>query len=496
VRVKPETWRTICRWLLVPPVFIAGSFGFVIAMMFSVLLDQSCLQWAERLGLNLQPHLLLNLLGVVVFFLILTIWTIPTAFVIGFALRSGKAVPVQWGLSLALVLTIAFFWTAKYSDFAPLVMHSAMLGAFACLIGGIVLSYRVAHRVRTHILTNAATLILLLLPCLVAFTQVSKQPPSARRLWSTVLQEGTWQAMNTGSGFSATRQVAVVGDRVVAVFDAGYPEYVDKQPMSKYRLVSLVAKTGEIKNSREFVGRWGSMPSVFSTNDGHVIFEQGSLKSLNPDLTEAGPQFNFDRGRVEHMSPDGSTLAWETSPGTVLLDSHTLTPIGKPLVESSPSSVSPTAVLTQGTIWNKYPKDRTFVGLTDEHGERLLFHGDCGFSQFLNNDTVLLVGCGKIRLLNSKGVIFKEVTTGRGPARPTSISQDGRRFALEFSDEKGDPSILLYEYFLVFDAETLQPVAMVRISDLPERQSWSAFSADGEYFVAGNPNNLSLYQLP
>jgi hypothetical protein len=99
-------------------------------------------------------------------------------------------------------------------------------------------------------------------------------------------------------------------------------------------------------------------------------------------------------------------------------------------------------------------------------------------------------------LLDTKGTLLKKAATGRGPARLTGISQDGKRFSLEFSDEKGDPSVLLYEYFLVFDADTLQPVATVRISDLPERQSWSAFSADGRYFAAGNPDNLSLYELP
>jgi hypothetical protein len=494
VRVKPETWRTIGRWLLVPPVLLAGQFGCVLAMMFSVLVDQSCLQWAERFKLNVQPNLLLNLLSVVLFFLVFAIWTVPTAYAIGFALRTGKTARLQWGLSVALLLTIGFEWATKRSEFP--VLGTAMAAAIICLVAGIVLSFRLEHRARTHLLANAAAFAVLLLPSFVAFAEASKQPPNAKRLWSTVLQKNTWQAMNTGSEFGAARQAVVVGERVVAVFDAGYPEYVDKQPMSKYRLVSLDIQTGQTKNSREFVGHWGAMPSLFATNDGHVIFEQGSLKSLNPDLTEAGPELNIDHGRVGQISPDGSTLAWETSPGTVLLDSHSLAPIGKPLAESSPNSVSTTAVLTYATIWNAYPKDRTFVGWADEHGLRLLFHGDCGIAQFLTNETVVLVGCGRIRLLNSKGAIFKEETTGRGPARLTSVSQDGKRFALEFSDEKGDPSVLLYEYFLVFDAETLQPVATVRISDLPERQSWSAFSADGKYFVAGNPNSLSLYELP
>lgn len=494
MRVKPETWRTVGRWLLVPPVFLVGSFGLAVGMMFSILLDQGCLQWAERLKLNLQPYLLLNLLDVILFFLVLALWTVPTAFAIGFALRTGKTARLQWGLSVALLLTIVFKWVTKRSEF-PL-LGIATVVAIACLVAGIVLSFRLQHRVRTHLLANAAAFTVLLSPCFVGFAEASKQPPNAKRLWSSVLQKDTWQAMNTGSEFGAARQVVVVGDRVVAVFDAGYPEYVDKQPMSKYRLVSIEIKTGEIKNSREFFGPWGAMPWLFATNDGHVIFEQGSLKSLNPDLTDAGPQLKIDHGRVGQISSDGATLAWETFPGTVLLDSRTLTPVGKPLSESSPNSVSATAVLTYATRWNEYPKDRTFVGFADDHGLRLLFHGDCGIANFLNNNTVVMVGCGKISLLDSKGAILKESVTSRGPARLTSISQDGKRFALEFSDEKGDPSVLLYEYFLVFDAETLRPVATVRISDLPERQSWSAFSADGRYFAAGNPNDLSLYQLP
>lgn len=494
MRVKPETWRTVGRWLLVPPVLLAGQFCFIVAVMFFVLLDQSCLEFAQHLKLNVPPNLMLNLFNVIVFLLVLTIWTVPTAFAIGFAMRTGKAARLQWGVSVAVLLTIVFEWATKRFEFP--VLGIAMAAAIICLVAGIVLSFRLVHKARTHFLANAVAFVVLLVPCFVAFAEASKQPPNAKRLWSTVLQKDTWQAMNTGSEFGAVRQVAVVGDRVVAVFDAGYPEYVDKQPMSKYRLVSLAIETGEIKDSREFVGPWGAMPWLFATNDGHVIFEQETLKSLNPDLTEAGPQLKIDHGRVGEISPDGTTLAWETSPGTVLLDSHTLTPIGKPLDESTPNSVSANAVLTYATIWNQYPKDRTFVGWADEHGLRLLFHGDCGIARFLNNDTVALVGCGRIRLLNSMGVVVKETTTGRGPARLTSVSQDGKRFALEFSDEKGDPSILLYEYFLVFDADTLQPVATIRMSDLPERQSWSAFSADGKYFAAGNPNNLSLYQLP
>jgi hypothetical protein len=303
--------------------------------------------------------------------------------------------------------------------------------------------------------------------------------------------------MNTGSSYAATRQVAFAGNKVIAIFDSGYPTYEGKQPMSKYRLLSLDAGTGEIKSSRELVGHWGAMPYLFATDDGHIVLDDhGTMKSLNPDLTEAGPHFTLDHGRVGRVSTDGSTLVWETDPGATLLDSRTLLPVGKRLAESVPASVSRTAVLTSNAYWYRdYPKDRAFVGITDEHGLRLLFHGECGREPtFVDNATVLLLGCGKMWTLNLDGTILKEASLPGGRSTLAGISENGRRFALQFSDEKGDPSILLYEYFIIFDVASLQPVTTVRISDMPERQSWSAFSPDGRYFAAGNPNNLSLYQ--
>jgi hypothetical protein len=75
-------------------------------------------------------------------------------------------------------------------------------------------------------------------------------------------------------------------------------------------------------------------------------------------------------------------------------------------------------------------------------------------------------------------------------------SRDGSRFAIDSSDSEGDPSFLIYEHLIVYDGNTAAPLAMVPIKNLPERQSWSALSPDGKYFVVGNPNDLSMYQLP
>lgn len=321
---------------------------------------------AQALGLSVALSIVLSFLSLVFFVSAVAIWTTLTVFTVGFALRTRKASRFQWGLTLAILLATPYVWAKHPSGFVT-ASHLAALGAGVLLVCGVVLSFRLAHKLRTHFLTNAGAFVILALPCGVAYARAAKEPPNAQRLWSTVLERGTWQAMNTGSDFAATRQVAFAGDRVLAIFDAGFPQYEGKQPMSKYRLVSLDAKTGEIKNLREFGGPWGAMPYVFPTDDGHIILEQGSLRSLNPDLSNAGPKFDPDHGRVIYVSPDDSTMAWETDPGTVLLDSHSLIPSGKRFAESVPSSVSATAVLTGNISWSRdYPNDRTFVGLRDE----------------------------------------------------------------------------------------------------------------------------------
>lgn len=268
--------------------------------------------------------------------------------------------------------------------------------------------------------------------------------------------------------------------------------------MTTYRLLSLEMKSGAVKESQEFQGKWGSMPYLYATDDGHAILARGPLVSLNPDLSSAGPQFTPDRGRAIQMSPDGSRMAWETFPGTTLLDTHTLKPTGKPLSESVPTSVSKRGVLTDNVYWVRdYPHEKAFATLTDESGRHLLFHGDCaGRPQFLSAEKVLLPGCGKVMVIDTRGKLLGEARTEGGEGTFAGVSRDGRRFALQLSEARGDPAFLLYEHFIIYDAEMAQPVAMVRIADLPEGQSWSAFSADGHYFAAGNPNELSLYEIP
>lgn len=493
--MKPGIWLSIDRWILVPAVFLLGLLiAIYLLFVFSILSEQALIGWSQ--GLLLPPGPVLGLLDFAFFFLTVATWAAATAFAIGFALRANKVNCLLLGLACSLLLVAAYVWVIHLSGL-PRLSHIASALAAATLLIAVAASFRLSHPRRIRLAGNAVALVTLALPTLVAFAAFPKLPPKAPRLWSVVLQKGTWQAMNTGSQFASTRQVVISGDRVVAIFDSGFPSYVGKEPTSGYRLASIDLKSGQIRNSLEFSGRWGSMPYLYATDDGHIVLEQGSLKSLNPDLSDAGPLLNVDHGRIVGMSPDGTTLAWATQPGTVLLDSHTLRPTGKPLSESSPAAVGAAAVLTTNTSWSHdFPDDKETIALATEQGLRLVFHGNClGPPHFISDENILLAGCGRIRVINSEGKLLRESVFG-GYASFAGSSQDGGRFALQFSDERGDPSMLLYEYFVIYDAATLRPIATIPISDLPERQSWSAFSRDGLYFVAGNPNNLSLHQLP
>jgi hypothetical protein len=313
-----------------------------------------------------------------------------------------------------------------------------------------------------------------------------------------VLDKNASSAMNTGSSFASRRQVVFAANRILVSYEAGAAPYEGNTPMAVFRLVSIDVRTGAVKNTKEFVGKWGSTPYLYSTKDEHVIYGNWTLTKLNPDLSESGPRFAPDHGRAIYMSPDGSTIAWETTPGTTLIDASTLTPTDRRLTESVPTSVSTRAVVTDNSWWIRdFPKDKGFVTLIDEKEKRLLYHGACGGRpEFLNDERVFVAGCGKIWILDLQGKILRETEKRAGEINFAGVSRNGRRFAVAYSDGSGDPFRLTYEYFVIYDTETAQEIAVMRVKALPERQSWSALSPDGTHFVVGNQYELNLYRLP
>lgn len=296
----------------------------------------------------------------------------------------------------------------------------------------------------------------------------------------------------TGSIFAATRSVVFAGNRIVLASMAGMRRVEGAQNQEEvYQLLSLDAQTGEVKDTRE-ISAFGSL-KVFATNDAHVIVSGRSLMRLTPDLINAG-SFDYKArghkfGRVQNISPDGSTLGNATSPGFELIDANTLTATtlsDLPLVDTG---VSSKAVVSDSPWWIKdFPKAKSFVTLTDEKGQHLIFHGDCsGRPVFLSDDRVLTASCKIARILDTQGNILKTITL-HDPVSFAGVSQNGKRFALQVA--------VKHERFVVYSVDTGEPVAEVTPDEPGEEQSWTALSPDGSMIVVGSALKLTLYRLP
>jgi hypothetical protein len=297
----------------------------------------------------------------------------------------------------------------------------------------------------------------------------------------------------TRSVFSATRSVVFAGDRIVLASMVGA-----QMPKQVYQLLSLDAKTGEVRDSREFVDF--GVRAIFATNDAHVVVSGTSVLRLTPDLKDDG-SFEYHEtghkfGRVQNLSPDGSTLGNATSPGFELLDARTLKATELTASPSVDTSVSNKGFVTDNVHWIRdFPKDLSFITYTDSSGEHLIYHGKCGGRpQFLSEDLVFEPGCKSPLIVDTHGNMVRTLSLN-GAFSYAGVSQNGRRFALQVPSFSGTHS-LKHERFVIYSVDTGEPVTEVTPDELAEEQSWTAFSPDGSMFVVGSPLKLTLYRLP
>ncbi|MGO8810400.1 MAG: hypothetical protein ACLQJF_13125 [Candidatus Sulfotelmatobacter sp.] len=301
----------------------------------------------------------------------------------------------------------------------------------------------------------------------------------------------------TQSTFLATRSIVFAGDRIILMSRVG-ERMVEgrKNSVTVYQLLSLDMQTGAVKDSRELFG----VRAIFATNDTHVIVAGTSVLRLTPELKDDG---SFDYyatghkyGRVQNISPDGSTLGNATSPGFELLDARTLKATELTTNGVVDTSVSRTGFVSDNIHWiGPYPKDISFVTFTDAAGNHLLYHGKCGGRpQFLTNDLILEPGCKSPMIVNVQGDLVRTLSL-KSEFSYAGVSQNGKRFALQAGSYTGMHS-LKHERFIVYSIDTGEPVAEVQPEELAEEQSWTAFSPDGSMFVVGSPLKLTLYRLP
>jgi hypothetical protein len=488
------SWKTVARWLLVLPISVASSAVVFIAAQFLVVLGNGWVRGLDRAGLPIRG--LLEIRTVLEIFALCAVLILPTALAVAFAGKWSWRSAAGWGVTVALAPAGAFVWNTSPAGSSAL-PHAFAIAAGLVLVVGSLLSLRRFRRPRAQLVANLAAFGLLLFPCLEAIAMATKDATPPQKLWTITLQKATWDDMNTGNEFEATRHLAFTKDKLVAVYESKSAPYQGSQPMSEDALVSLDLKDGSVQRENRLIRKWGFTPKLYSTQDGEIIVDDGNLIQLRGDLTETGRRFEFTQGMVDQMSPDGSTMAWETLPGVTLLDTSTLIPTTRHLNGSAPTSVNRTAILTDNIHWIRdYPKDTSFVTLIDVKGQRLLYHGECGGRpDFLTNDLVFVAGCGGVNLIDLNGRLVKH-TKVAGNVRFAGVSQNGKRFAVVVNESRGDFPVVIYEHFILFDTETAQAIATVRTEHMPSYQSWSAFSADGSLFASGDATKLSLYQVP
>lgn len=385
-------WRKVARWLLVLPATAMALFAAYIGSELFMLLGNGWVRAVDRSSLNLSIHGLIALQNVLVIFILCALWLISTSCVIGFAANWSGLTRIVAGLFATLFAFGIYVWTTQPGSSQRL-PHIASVAAGIVLLIGAGLSLRRPRSLRPQMISEAVAFGLLLVPSLAGVASEPRALPSPTKLWTATLQTGTWHAMNTGSEFAATRHLAFAGDRLVAVYESAMAPYQGKQPMAEYTIASLDAKTGRILNQKRFVGPWGSTPSLYANRNGNLVVTDGSLTELHPDLTNAGEHFEVSRGRVEQMSPDGSTMAWETTPGITLIDAATLTPTNNHLEFSVADSVSRDAVLTDNISRPvEFPKDHSFVTLIDAHGLHLILPRQMWRQAYLSNERAYLHG--------------------------------------------------------------------------------------------------------
>jgi hypothetical protein len=419
------------RWVLVLVTLSVTSLAlFVLLMGLMLWPDRSLV--AALTPLDIAPRATIEAAHRFDILVATLFWVVPSASAIGFAARKPQRRALCLGLSISVLLfaTICFFWARQDRSAS---MEWVTVIATIIVLSAVVFSFFKSNFLRSLTIVNSIAILLVLGPSMVALSRRTRTIPQPKELWSTTLQQEQWQSMNTGSEYAATRQVAFAGDRVIAVFDAGFgpsQPSKDKWPVSVYRLLSLNLKTGAKLKEITIAGRWGSMPYIYPTQEGFIDVQSNPPRILDQDLVPV---------------TDASGIA---------------------------------------------PANRTTTRELRECGG-----ANCDPPTYVLGKNTVQLRQKRFQVVDSTGHVLSGGNLVEWGAF-AGASADGRRFAIQSSYTEGDPDFVVYEYFTVYDVATGKALAMVHTKNLPARQSWSAFSSNGRYFAAGNPNKFTMYELP
>ncbi len=407
-------------------------------------------------------------------FAILCIALLPPAYAIAFAFRRSLSTVLTHAFWLAVSLSAVFLWSQSF-----LFAHFGALPVAALTIAryGTVMLRR-----PTRGLWACACFALVLAPLLTLLT-APPAPPAARKLWTVSL------AVPTTSEYDAVHRLAFAGDRLAVLEGA--------------RLLFFNLQSGAVV-SRAMDSQKGFIPPLYGTHEGNLLAFTGQrMLLLRHDGTLRKSEQAYTGGGAGELSPDGRAVAWYTSPGP---PSPAALPPGITLFNTATlahqrtlpyAGLEPT--ISAQTVFAEefYPnrgKGGSYTLRNLDTGKPILSHEPCSEAHALSGTTILLLGCGEIRILDFEGRTIRRAPAHRSEL--AGIAQDGRSFVLVRSDARGDPAHTLYENFTVYSADTCRPLAEVRSQDLPERRSWSALSPDGKLLAVGSPSTLSMYRVP
>ena len=225
------------RWVLVLVTLSVTSLVlFILLMGLMFWPDRSLVAAFTALGIT--PRATIEAAHQLDFFLAILIWIVPTTCAVGFAARTSQRRTLRVALSISVLLFAALCLALGRRDHSASTECIAVIAAVVVL-STLVLSFFRSNSSRLLTIANFIAILLLFGPSLIALSDRTSAAPQPKELWSTTLQQEQWQSMNTGSEYGATRQVAFAGDRVIAVFNAGFAPSQpskDKWPVSTYRL--------------------------------------------------------------------------------------------------------------------------------------------------------------------------------------------------------------------------------------------------------------------
>lgn len=331
-------------------------------------------------------------------------------------------------------------------------------------------------------------------------TNKESTPSGASLLWKQDLTALSCPAPQVLSKFLSTRLAVFTGDGRIVAVTVGLPQTSSEgQLVTPACLLSFDAMTGKLIAKKALTE---SRVLLFPTAKDRVILVTKQAVVLNSDLSETGINFDFPSGRIQHISPDGTTLAWERrakdEPGMRMLDTDTLKPTGVDLSERTPSAITSKSAASTNAIWNQGDQAHRRGSITTQQGSTPLTLTNCkeAFTVNFLTDDKMLITCGdsfRVQDLQGRTIsahIFpgKEVNYG-------GMARNGMRFVVVVEKRsKSDPWPISDEEHLLYDIGGNEAVATIPVPKGSDG-TWTAVSTNGDLILSGSPEGLFVYRV-